>query len=107
MDDLRNFELFIYGQPEFNMDFTTPYDYLGMIANTFPINRKDINKIYSLLDFSYTISELMLNTAEEIIFGCILFILDYNPTLLGWIMGQSFSQEKSLRASQIIKYYYE
>lgn len=74
------------------MDFTTPYDYLSMIADTFSLCRKDLYKIHSILDLSYTINKFMYMTAEEILFACILFILEYKPTLQTWIIGQSFSK---------------
>lgn len=55
------------------MDFTTPYDYLGSYTSIFPINSKQLNQIHFILDFSYTIPELMFKSAEEIFFGAVLF----------------------------------
>ncbi len=54
------------------MNFTTPYDYLGLIGNIFSIESKITEKIKTILNFSYTIPELTFNSAEEIFFGSIL-----------------------------------
>jgi hypothetical protein len=91
MEDFRNYELQLYELPEFNMSFTTPYDYLGLIVEIFAINAKDYNNILMVLDFSYTIEKLMFNTAEEILFGCLLYVFEKNTILKRWIISQSFS----------------
>lgn len=81
------------------MNFTTPYDYLGLYESVFPLSRKIKERVLFLLEFSFTVMELMLNTAEEIFFGCMLMAQGENTTQKSWILSQCFSQENSEKVS--------
>ena len=74
IEDFVSFQLAICNIPEFSMNFTTPYDYLGLHISTFLIGEKIVQRIKNVLDFSFTIPELMFASAEELYFGSILMI---------------------------------
>lgn len=93
--DFIKFEMEFYSKSEFSMNFTTPYDYLGLYESVFPMSRKMKDRVLFLLDISFTIPELMFNSAEEIFFGCMLFAHEENGIQRCWILSQSFSQEES------------
>jgi hypothetical protein len=79
------------------MDFTTPYDYMGLYASVFPMDKKIMKKILFILDFTLTIPELILNSAEEIFFGSMLMVFHQQDSQKVWILSQTFSQEESLK----------
>jgi hypothetical protein len=63
-EDFIAFELWYSSQGGYGMNFTTPYDYLALYSSIFPIDAKQSQQINFFLDFSITLSELMLYTAE-------------------------------------------
>ena len=64
---------FVTGE-DFN--FTTPYDYLGLFKSTFLIDDKMMKMINNVLDFSFTIPELIYCSAEDLFFGCLLMVYE-------------------------------
>lgn len=72
MEEYLRFEEEFYGKKGFELTFTTPYDYLGLYEGVFPLSGKMRERVLFYLDFSFTVMELMFNTAEEIFFGCML-----------------------------------
>lgn len=89
------------------MNFTTPYDYLGLYESVFPMTGKMKERVKFLLDFSFTIPELMLNTAEELFFGCMLVGYGENILQASWVLRQTHSEEKSKQVAAIILFIYE
>lgn len=58
-----DFELNLYRDPEFNITFTTPFDYLGTYLTAFNLDSKQIKRLNYVLEMSLVMTDLMFNSA--------------------------------------------
>lgn len=98
-DEFIEFEIKFYNDPEYSMNFTTPYDYLGLYQTAFPINDKQSERTIFFIDLALSIPELMFYSSKDIFFACLLLALKPNETEKAWILSQTFAPYKPLEAS--------
>lgn len=73
----------------------------------FMLDDKLIKQLTNILDLSYTIPELMFNSAEELFVGSLVMIWqEKREVRKDWLLNLTPNQQNSLKVAQIISHTY-